>query len=105
MSRKERSGSNASETNEMILPSSTESSRGRADSSVKEKTRVISGQLNDTKLEKAKLISRIAKMGQQMMPKNNNNELGTSEIGSGKFYYNDKYTVDNDTIYIFNRVE
>ncbi len=65
--------------------------KSRAES-LREKVPKISSQLNDTKqTEKAKLISRIAKMGQQMMPINvEDNEIEeslkeeTDVDGSGK---------------------
>jgi FK506-binding protein 15 len=43
--------------------------RSRAESTIKDKSKIINEQLNENKLnEKAKLISRMAKMGQQMLP-------------------------------------
>jgi len=84
MDKKDRSESNASEV-EIVLPefsplSDTSSVRDRTES-VRDKTQKISSQLNDTKLEKAKLISRIAKMGQQMMPKSGEAEAVGSDVG------------------------
>lgn len=74
--KKERTLSNASTTVEQIpLPQLSpvsqisDDSRIRTDS-IKDKSKVINNQLSESKLDKAKLISRIAKMGQQMLPKN-----------------------------------
>ena len=56
--------------------------RSRADSTVKDKSKVLNEQLNESKLnEKAKLISRMARMGQQMMP------------GAGNTHANDGFSM------------
>lgn len=90
--------SNASTIDQVPLPQLTAISQQLDDSrsrtnSIKEKSKNISSQLNEPKLDKQRLISRIAKMGQQMMPKNdgemhfeynNESENERSEISSEK---------------------
>ncbi|CAF0730070.1 unnamed protein product [Brachionus calyciflorus] len=47
--------------------------------SIQEKTKIINDQINDPKLEKAKVISRMAKLGQQMLPGSNQTTVANEE--------------------------
>ena len=75
--KKNKETSSSSVTNAQIdIPETNSTSntppRSRAESTIKDKSKIINEQLSDSKLnEKAKLISRMAKMGQQMLPGGN----------------------------------
>ena len=82
--------SNTSVIDKFALPQLTainqqlDNSRSRTNS-VNDQSNNINGQLNESKLDKQRLISRIAKMGQQLMPKYeaelpfDNNDKSTNE--------------------------